>query len=82
MADAFAQLEDAEMEALLSMIETEDGGQPHETYESAETPYASDDEEYERLFLEVINEEECGSQDKSTQNNETHRRDHEMMDMT
>jgi hypothetical protein len=57
MADEVAQQEEAELEALLSMIETGRTADPPEPYERPETPYGSDDEEYENLFLEVINEE-------------------------
>lgn len=82
MADEFAMLEVAEMEALLSMIETDDTPQTCNTCETTDTPYTSDDEEYERLFLEVINEKECTSHDKLIQDNGIDMRDHEMMDMT
>ena len=57
MADEVAQQEEAELEALLSIMETEHTADPPEPYGSPETSYGSDDEQYEHIFLDVINEE-------------------------
>jgi len=60
MADEVAQREDAEMEALLAMMEAEDNNnntQADQRY-STDTPYGSDDEEYDHLFMDVIHEED------------------------
>ena len=55
MADEVAQQEDAEIEALLSLLEDDGVGDPAA---ALETPYGSDDEEYDNIFLGVINEKE------------------------
>lgn len=61
MANEVAQREDAEIEALLAMMEAEDDNnnntQADQRY-STDMPYGSDDEEYDHLFMEVINEED------------------------
>jgi hypothetical protein len=57
MVDEVAQQEEAEIEALLSMMETENKSDHLEPYDQPETPYGSDDEEYDHIFLDVIKEE-------------------------
>jgi hypothetical protein len=80
MADEVAQQEEAEIEALLSMMETENTSKHPEPYERPETPYSSDDEEYDHIFLDMI-KEECWS-DNTQQVGHTTKTDQDMMDMS
>jgi hypothetical protein len=57
MADEVAQQEDAEIEALVSLMDERDRRQPGQQFEILDTPYGSDDEEYDNLFMSVIKEE-------------------------
>lgn len=60
MADEVAQQEEAELDnALLAMMEQNVGNLP-DTHETLETPYGSDDEEYDSWFMEVINATDQG----------------------
>jgi hypothetical protein len=84
MVDEVAQQEDAEMEALLSMLETEawdpPPGQKHQ-HEENNTPYGSDDDEYDQLFMEIGFDEADGklSPQPVQSGGEV---DHDMMDMS
>lgn len=56
MADEKAQIDQAEMEALLASLDTEDRPtRPGD--EALNTPYGSDDEEYDCIFMEMLNNE-------------------------
>lgn len=92
MADEVAQEEDAEIEALLSLLEDKGGDAPPGALETPQTLYGSDDEEYDNIFLDVINEKEYEhmllSQAKKDGNNsekdnaeDIGKGDHEMLDM-
>lgn len=81
MADEVAQQEEAEIEALLSMMETESTSNNFEPYERPETPYGSDDEEYDHIFLDVI-KEESWSDNTQQQVEDTTKTDQDMMDMS
>lgn len=80
MADEVAQQEEAEIEALLSMMETENKSNNAELYERSETPYGSDDEEFDHIFLDVI-KEECWS-DNTQQVEDKSKTDQDIMDMS
>lgn len=93
MADEVAQQEDAEIEALLSLLEDDGGGDPAAALERSQTPYGSDDEEYDNIFLGVINEKEYehmrsnkvekdGSNPRKDKAEDIGKGDHDMMDMT
>jgi hypothetical protein len=64
MVDEVARFEDAEIEAALSSVPKENNSRPCHPYERPETPYCSDDEEYDSVFLEVIEEVERNSEDE------------------
>jgi hypothetical protein len=81
MADKVAQQEEAEIEALLSMIDTEYTSGHPEPYGRSETPYGSDDEEYDHIFLNVIKEESM-SNNKLQQAEDTTKTHEDMMDMS
>ena len=81
MADEVAQQEEAEIEALLSMLETENTSEHPEPYDRPETPYGSDDEEYDHIFLDVI-KGECWSDNAQQQVEHTTKTDQDMMDMS
>ncbi len=81
MVDEVAQQEEAEIEALLSMMETEHKLDPPEPYERPETPYGSDDEEYDHIFLDVIKEESMSDNTQEQKENIT-KTDQDMMDMS
>jgi hypothetical protein len=81
MVDAVAQQEEAEIEALLSMMETENKPDHPEPYERPETPYGSDDEEYDRIFLDVIKEETM-SDNRQQQDADIVKTNPDMMDMS
>ena len=94
MADEVAQQEDAEIDALLSLLEEGDEkGYPPASLESLDTPYGSDDEEYDNIFLGVILQkeyehifssqaEECRSSSRHDKADDTEKRENDMMDMT
>jgi hypothetical protein len=94
MADEVAHQEDAEIEALLAMMDSENRNQALGSHDSPETPYGSDDEEYDQLFLDVINQTECnqnrstvaqdesGIDHKQPQSHDAANGDQDMMDMT
>lgn len=62
-----AQMEDAEIEAVLSMIEGPQKFRPLAQSARQETPYGSDDEEYDDILLEVIDEVERKTEDEEYQ---------------
>jgi hypothetical protein len=83
MADEIAQQEEAEMEALLLMLETESWDPPPEQkhiFEDRNTPYGSDDDEYDQLFMELGFDEADGN--LSSQLVQSGEVDHDMMDMS
>jgi hypothetical protein len=80
MADEVAQQEDAELEAYFAMIESESLGEPPDQHQHRETPYGSDDEEYDNLFMDVIDEEHRAMNVAITP--VAFNRDEEMMDMS
>lgn len=56
MVDEVAQQEDAEMEAMLSMLDAESWDPPPNQinlHDENNTPYGSDDDEYDQLFMEI-----------------------------
>lgn len=58
MIDAVIQQENEEIEALISLLESEGTHLSPSTGNSAiDTPYGSDEEEYDNLFMEVMNQE-------------------------
>jgi len=57
MVDEVAQLEDAELEALLSLLEGSSDQSATRSSEDASTPYGNDDEEYDHIFIDVIQNE-------------------------
>lgn len=81
MADEVAQQEEAEIEALLSMMDTKSTSSRPEPYVRPETPYGSDDEEYDHIFLDVINEESM-SDNKQQQAEDLTKIDEDFMDMS
>ena len=79
MVDEVFQAENAELEAMLAMMEAEDVGRREE--EHIDTSYGSDDEEYDHLFMDVIQmENRQASQSQSQEKKE--QEDHDMMDMS
>lgn len=79
MAEELARRDQEEMEALLAMMEMDSSEIPlKELLERPDTPYGSDDDEYDHLFMDVIHREMGAN--LSSQNVE--RRDDEMMDMS
>ena len=63
------------------MMETENKSNHLEPYERPETPYGSDDEEYDHIFLDVI-KEESWSDNTQQQVEDTTKTDQDMMDMS
>ncbi|OBT43945.1 hypothetical protein VE00_04642 [Pseudogymnoascus sp. WSF 3629] len=64
MVDEVAQQEDAEMEAMLSMLDAESWDPPpnqRNQHDDNNTPYGSDDDEYDQLFMEIGFDESGGS---------------------
>ncbi|CAJ2502240.1 Uu.00g096340.m01.CDS01 [Anthostomella pinea] len=59
MVDAIAQEEEREMEAMLSMLEAESSSQASARPNS---PSLSDDDDYDSLFMDLVSQEESGSQ--------------------
>ncbi|KFY43520.1 hypothetical protein V494_01958 [Pseudogymnoascus sp. VKM F-4513 (FW-928)] len=82
MVDEVAQQEDAEMEAMLSMLDSESWDPPpnqsNEHYDN--TPYGSDDDEYDQLFMEIGFDEQAGNL-SSPPVQHGQEADQEMMDM-
>lgn len=54
----------------------------YHSQQSAETPYGSDDEEYDHIFMDVIEEENRMASQQQQQILEYLDTDHEMMDMS
>jgi hypothetical protein len=79
MADEVAQQEDAEIEALVSSMDEQGRSQPSQQFETPDTPYESDDEEYDYLFMSVI-KEELELEIRTSQPRERDKFDEEMMD--
>jgi hypothetical protein len=54
-ADAIARQEEAEMEAMLSLMDAEDTSPtyPSVTEHDTGTPFGSDDEDYDQIFMEM-----------------------------
>lgn len=77
IVDEVALQEEAELEALLSMMEAEHKVDLQESYYGSETLYGSDDEEYEHIFLDVINEE-----NRFENKEDTCKTDRDMMDIS
>lgn len=81
--DEVLQFEDQELDAMLQMMEAAKT-QLESRYQSSQmdsisitdTPYGSDDEDYDGLFMDVIKEEGRGRQQVQ------HDGDEEMMDMS
>jgi hypothetical protein len=73
--------EQQEMDSLLwgDYIPT---GQSHQTQQLSETPYGSDDEEYDHIFMDVIEEENRMASQQQQQLPDYLDADHEMMDMS
>jgi hypothetical protein len=84
-ADAIARQEEAEMEAMLSLMDAEDTSPtyPSVTGHDTGTPFGSDDEDYDQIFMEM---DESDFMD-STVNRDNDRQlqyedvDQDMMDM-
>ena len=80
MVDELAQQEEAEIEALISRIDTKHLSKQLESNQRPETPYSSDDEEYDHIFLDVIREESlCHNTEQQAE--DTSRSDQDMMDI-
>jgi len=75
MVDEVIQRENEEIEALISLLESNGTHLSQSPQDSAtDTPYGSDEEEYDNLFMEVINEEshiQQGSRQENLENNDT-----------
>jgi hypothetical protein len=81
MADQVAQQEDAEMDALLQMFEADTLDKSSGQYNDPGTPYGSDDDEYDRLFMEVITDETTSGPPLQA-SRFSERPDEDMMDMS
>ncbi|OBT73670.1 hypothetical protein VF21_06177 [Pseudogymnoascus sp. 05NY08] len=83
MVDEVAQQEDAEMEAMLSMLDAESWDPPpnQKNQHDDNTPYGSDDDEYDQLFME-IGFEETGGNVSSPPVQSGLEADQDMMDMS
>lgn len=84
MVDEVAQQEDAEMEAMLSMLDAESWDPPpnqRNHHDDNNTPYGSDDDEYDQLFME-IGFDESGGNLSSTPVQSGREADQDMMDMS
>ena len=80
MADEVARQEDAEIEALVSLMDERDKSQPGQQFETLDTPYGSD-EEYDSLFMSVI-KEEMELEIQTSQPQERDKFDEETMDIS
>jgi hypothetical protein len=81
MVDELAQQEEAEIEALISMMDTDRASEHPESYQRPETPYSSDDEEYDHIFIDVIKQESL-SHNTQQQTEDTSRSDQDIMDVS
>jgi hypothetical protein len=93
MADEVAMKEEQELEALLGSLSQDDGmgsllwddqafaKQPR-NQQAQDTPYGSDDEEYDHIFMDVIEEENRMASRQHQQIPVYLDTDHEMMDMS
>ena len=83
MVDEVAQQEDAEMEAMLSMLDAESWDPPNQRnqHDDNNTPYGSDDDEYDQLFMEIgFDEADGGLSSSPVQSGRD--ADQDMMDMS
>ncbi|KAH8821146.1 hypothetical protein F5884DRAFT_76111 [Xylogone sp. PMI_703] len=83
MADEVARKEEEELEALLSLMNEPDmanAAQNQQNRSSYDTAYGSDEEDYDLLFENVIQNEVNGIHDSQQQENTVF--DHDMMDMS
>lgn len=55
--DEVAQQENAEIEALLSLLEEEEKDAPGQPVDRHGNPYESDDEDYDDIFLSIVPDE-------------------------
>ncbi|KFY63843.1 hypothetical protein V496_03629 [Pseudogymnoascus sp. VKM F-4515 (FW-2607)] len=84
MVDEVAQQEDAEMEAMLSMLDAESWDPPpsqRNRQDDNNTTYGSDDDEYDQLFME-IGFDETGGNLSSPPVQSAQEPDQDMMDMS
>ncbi len=93
MADEVAMKEEQELEALLGSLDQEDGMKAllwgHQALvktarnqQAQDTPYGSDDEEYDHIFMDVIEEENRTASQQHQQTPGYLDTDHDMMDMS
>lgn len=93
MADEVAMKEEQELEALLGSLNQEDemevllwedqaSAKRTRNQRAQETPYGSDDEEYDHIFMDVIEEENRTASQQHQQMPGYLDTDHEMMDMS
>lgn len=61
MVNEIAQREDEEMEAMFSMMQNTSTNLNSPDSKSTSTSYASDDEEYDNLFISALQELETGN---------------------
>ncbi|KAI1085125.1 hypothetical protein F5B20DRAFT_131108 [Whalleya microplaca] len=59
MVDTLAQEEEEELNAMLSMLETQSS--PQQPVQQSEPPSLSDDEDYDDIFMDLLSQEEEGS---------------------
>lgn len=84
MVDEVVQQEDAEMEAMLSMLDTESWDPPpnqRNQHDDTNTPYGNDDDEYDQLFMEIGFDETNGNL-SSPPLQSGQQADQDMMDMS
>jgi hypothetical protein len=83
LVEEIAREEEEELEALLGLMEGEASNTtaPQEQQHS-ETPYGSDDEEYDHIFMDVIMEEKMTASQEQSQHPEHPDTTFDMMDMS
>jgi len=83
LVEEIAREEEEELEALLGLMEGEASNTtaPQEQQHS-ETPYGSDDEEYDHIFMDVIMEEKMTASQEQSQQPEHPDTAFDMMDMS
>ncbi|KAI9729907.1 MAG: hypothetical protein M1818_008347 [Claussenomyces sp. TS43310] len=78
MVDEVLQQENEEIEALLSMMDSESNGVPQKPSRGPESLYGSDDEDYDSLFMEVIDKQ--GNLSRQRDLEQRNAESHDLMD--